>query len=834
MLADQWERVNKIFEKARGLPEHERARYLKNACDDDSELRMQVESLLGHWDQAGPEFLKTPRLHGFSPATQSVDHGAVDSTQGQSSDTSSAQFGAYRIIREIGRGGMGCVYQARDERLGRTVAIKTIAAAERGQVHIDLFDREAQLTANLRHPNIVTLHSYEPQLPCPYFVMEWVDGQPLDQYCRRRHLALRDTLRLLEKIVRALAYAHDQNVIHRDLKSQNILVDSSGEPRILDFGLARIAAKVADSSSVGGPIKGTLQYMAPEQVIHPDEVDQAADVFALGLIMYELLTGIRPPIPPDLKDKEAWKHRTIPLPREINSDVPEALQRICLKATESNPRNRYPTAGHLADDLERFLEGKPITTRPTRYAKLLESRVREHMDVLSSWWQENLITHRELDALHDRYLGLLRADSLWVPEARTLRTGPLLTQIGGWLLVLSAILWPIFYWDDDLNLSYEGIKVSFTGLMRVLLEAIPTIIVNVWAFRLWRRGSKLSALIFTITGIILVPVFLSILQGVIGFPSWNRGSKFELGPSRATNFQMFIATTAGLAYGIWWLKRRRYTLLAGTVAFVFFAFWAALLFVLGMRDWLLGGRYYAFTAMCWIPFFGVMFCTGYRLDKKHADHLAIPFYALTAVSLFLITATIAWDAPKSWLGLGSAAPTASTQPVDVVEPLRTARSLSFFGCGLLYLGIALVLDRSQTRLRRMWGNIIFRLVPPVCLLSWDALGDEPIFGIHLYKDVQGSDVFYLTPVELSVPLLCFALAAVAMRFQLRWFLYYSLLHLAWFIFRTTDRFLADRLAWPFTLVGVGILALVVGLWIERIRARQYPSDTPTPSPELTG
>ena len=833
MQADQWAKVYRIFEEARQLRVEERAGFLEKACGGDAELRDEVESLLRNLDQAETDFLKTPRFHGSAPATKSVNHSAVDPPQGRSVDFSSEQLGAYRIIREIGRGGMGRVYQARDERLGRTVAIKTIAVAERGQVHIDLFDREAQLTANLRHPNIVTLHSYEPQLPCPYFVMEWVDGQPLDHYCRRRQMVLHDIVKLLEKIVRAVAYAHDQNVIHRDLKSQNILVDSSGEPRILDFGLARIAAKVADSSSVGGPIKGTLLYMAPEQVIRPEDVDQAADVFALGLIMYELLTGTRPPIPPDLKDKEAWKHRTIPLPREINSDVPEALQRICLKATESNPRNRYPTAGHLADDLKRFLEGRPITTRPTRYAKLLESRVREHIDVLSSWRQENLITHRELDALHDRYLGLLRADSLWVPEARTLRTGPLLTQLGGWLLVLSAILWPIFYWDDDLNLSYDGIKVSFTGLMRILLEAIPTIIVNIWAFRLWSRGSKLSALIFTITGIILVPLFLSILQGVIGFPSWDRGSKYELGPARATNFQMLIATTVGLAYGIWWLKRRRYTLLAGTVAFVGFAFWATLLFVSGMYDWLKNGDY-AFTAMCWIPFLAVMFCTGYRLDRVQSDHLAIPFYALATVSLFLITTTVAWDAPKSWFGLGSAAPTASIQPVDVVEPLRTARSLAFFGCGLLYLAIALVLDRSQTRLRRMWGNVIFRLVPPVCLLSWDALGEEPIFSYWLYKDVQGSDVFYLTPVELSVPLLCFALAAVAMQFQLRWFLYYSLLHLAWFIFRTTDRFLENRLAWPFTLVGVGILALVVGLWIERIRARKYPSDTPTPSPDPSG
>jgi serine/threonine protein kinase len=825
MSPEQWKRAQQLFEQVAGLPARERAEFLEAACGDDAELCAEVDSLLSHHDQASSQFMADYARSQRTDVADLLTHSQVDLAIGAASARLTRLEG-YDGLREIGHGGMGRVYQARDMRLNRIVAIKTIATDARSDVHFDLFDREAQLTANLRHPNIVTIFSYEPRKPAPHFVMEWVDGQPLDQYCRRRRLSNDDGARLLEKIARAVAYAHDRGVIHRDLKPQNIFVDSMGEPRILDFGLARIAAKVADTSSVGGAVKGTPRYMAPEQVLSPEEVDRAADIFALGLILYELATGAPPPNAPDVENHDAWKNRLLPLPREQNPDVPEALQRICLKATEVDPRNRYTTADHFADDLRRFIEGTPITTRPTRYAKLLESRVREHMDVLSSWKQENLITHRELDALHDRYLGLLRADSLWVPEARKLRTGPLLTQLGGWLLVLSAVLWPIFYWDEDLRLSYGGLQVSFTGTMRVLLEAIPTIIVNIWAFRLWSRGSKLTALIFTVTGILLVPVFLSILQGVIGFPSWNRGSKYEVEPSRSTNLQMFLATSAGLAYGVYWLRQRRYTLLFGAVAVVAAVFWATLLFVAGMKDWL-GRQEFASTATCWLPFVGAMYLAGYRLDRRESDHLAIPFYAFAAGSFLVVTAILALDAPDSWLGLKKAAYVSSTQPVDVVEPLRTARAICFFICGLLYLGIALVLDRSKTRLRRLWGGIMFRLVPPVCLLSWDALGEEPLGGFWFYKDIQGNEIFYLTPIEISVPILCFVLAGVAMRFQLRWFMYYSLIHLAWFIFRTTDRFLKNELAWPFTLVGVGILALVAGLWIERLREKYYPSDTPS-------
>ncbi|HVP11824.1 MAG TPA: serine/threonine-protein kinase, partial [Phycisphaerae bacterium] len=731
------------------------------------------------------------------------------------------EIDGYRIIHEIGHGGMGHVFQAVDLQLNRVVAIKTIGAAAAARHRRELFNREARLAASLRHSNIVTIFSFQSEGPTPYFVMEWVDGEPLDAFCRHRNLSPPEVIRILEKIALAVAYAHDCGVVHRDLKPQNILVDKTGEPRVLDFGLARLVAGAADSSSIGSPVKGTLRYMAPEQVLDPREVGQTADIFALGLIMYELFTGLPPPAPPGLDDHGAWQKREIPLPREANPDLPEALQRICLKAAEIDPKNRYRSARHLADDLRRFLEGRPILTRPTRYAQLLEGRVREQIDVLNGWEQDQLISHRELDSLHERYLALLRSDSLWVPGARKLRIGPILTQLGGWFLVLSAILWPWFYWNYRSDPRHV---VNLGALGKVLFEALPTILVNRGAFRLWARGNKLVALIFTVTGILLVPVCLAVVLGVTGILGWRQVEELEVFPlDYFSNIQVTAALAVALGYGLWWLKRRPYALLAATVALLGVLLWASILCLLGMKEWL---KYemYADTAIWWLPLTFLAYCGARLLDRPRWDHLAVPFYAAAAISFLVITATLALDAPESWLHLPGTSLLALSGPHPEVDQFRAAQEVLLFLCGLLYLAIALVHDRSKTRLRRLWGAIYFRIVPPMCLLSWDLLGDEPIEVLIS----RGHHV--LTPIELTVPLLCFALAALSMRFQLRWFLYYSLLHLAWFIFRTTDRYLQNALAWPFTLLFIGILALGAGLLIEHIRRRENPTDTPTPSP----
>lgn len=507
MTPKRTQQAYELFEQALRRSPDDRPAFLLEACGNDAELRSEIESLLEHDQRSAAGFMESSDRTGgaFLAPTQPPRH-ANDSTPPRDQQP---EIEGYEVICKLGHGGMGVVYQARDTRLDRMVAIKTILGEFQSKDRLELLRREARLAARLRHPNIVAVHALVDACDPPCIVMEWVDGVPLDAVARR--LNLRDSVKLVVKVARAAAYAHEMGVVHRDLKPGNILVDRTGEPRLLDFGLARAMLRQDEASSCAG-MKGTPQFMAPEQFLAPADVGPAADIYALGLVLYVMLTGIAPPAPDSAKDVSDWANRMLPLPREVNPDIPEPLQRICLTACEQKEADRYPTAGHMADDLERYLGGRSVRARPTRYAQLLEDRVRSHVEAIAHWEADNLITRREADSLEDRYVGLLRPESLWAPGARRLLPSAILIQVGGWFVVLSTILWETFYWND------------LSSAQRILAIGIPTVIINGAALVLWKRFSQLVALIFTVLGTLLIPLFALVLL-----------SEFEILATRAVD-----------------------------------------------------------------------------------------------------------------------------------------------------------------------------------------------------------------------------------------------------------------------------------------------------------
>jgi len=271
-------------------------------------------------------------------------------------------FGKYELISEIARGGMGVVYRARDTVLNRVVAIKMIlsgtmaTADERGR-----FQREAQLVANLDHPNVVPIHEVGEQDGLPYFTMRLIEGGSLADRLHAYHDDPRAAGRLVAILARAIQFANEKGFIHCDLKPSNILMDRDGSPRITDFGLARHASE-SSGMTVSGAILGTPSYMAPEQASgQRREISPATDVYGLGAIFYELLTG-RPPfhLPTKMETVlQALYGEPIP-PRELRPDLPRELESICLKCLEKSPKDRYPSAAALADDLTRYLQGDAV------------------------------------------------------------------------------------------------------------------------------------------------------------------------------------------------------------------------------------------------------------------------------------------------------------------------------------------------------------------------------------------------------------------------------------------------------------------------------------------
>ncbi len=276
-----------------------------------------------------------------------------------------ADFGDYELLEEIGRGGQGVVYRALQKSLNRTVALKVIGLGHwASDAHLKRFRREAEAAASLDHPGIVPIYEVGERDGSCYFSMKLIEGGQLDEVVRREPMPIRRTVELIAKVARTVHYAHDHSILHRDIKPGNILLDAKGEPHLTDFGLARL---VETESTVTRTLEvlGTPSYMAPEQAVgNNDAVSSVTDVYGLGAVLYQLVTG-HPPF------AGGTTYETIKLlldteprqPRLWNAKIDRDLSTICLKCLEKDPKRRYSSALALAEDLERWLKHEPILAR---------------------------------------------------------------------------------------------------------------------------------------------------------------------------------------------------------------------------------------------------------------------------------------------------------------------------------------------------------------------------------------------------------------------------------------------------------------------------------------
>jgi formylglycine-generating enzyme required for sulfatase activity len=269
----------------------------------------------------------------------------------------------YEVLDELGRGGMGVVYRARQVRAGRLVALKMIlSGAHANPAELSRFLSEAEAIARLQHPNIVQVFEVGEHQGVPYFSLEYCPHGSLDRALRATPLAPGEAAALVEKLARAMDAAHQKGLIHRDLKPANVLLADDGTPKITDFGLAKKADGAGQTAS--GTILGTPSYMAPEQADNCKQVGPAADVYSLGAILYECLTG-RPPFRAEAPLDtilQVLNNEPVP-PRQLQSKAPRDLDTICLHCLEKAPGKRYPSAWELAEDLRRFRSGEPIRAR---------------------------------------------------------------------------------------------------------------------------------------------------------------------------------------------------------------------------------------------------------------------------------------------------------------------------------------------------------------------------------------------------------------------------------------------------------------------------------------
>jgi len=272
------------------------------------------------------------------------------------------EFGDYELLEQIGRGGQGVVFRARQKSLNRIVALKVIGLGHWAtEAHLKRFRLEAEAAASLEHPGIVPIHEVGERDGSCYFSMKFVEGGQLDAVVRPEAMPPRRAAEVIAKVARTVHYAHEHGILHRDIKPGNILLDAKGEPHLTDFGLARL---VESESTVTRTMEvlGTPSYMAPEQAVGNNAaVSSITDVYGLGAVLYQLLTG-QPPF------AGGTTYETIKLlldteprqPRLLNPKIDRDLSTICLKCLEKDPKRRYPSALGLAEDLERWLGHEPI------------------------------------------------------------------------------------------------------------------------------------------------------------------------------------------------------------------------------------------------------------------------------------------------------------------------------------------------------------------------------------------------------------------------------------------------------------------------------------------
>jgi serine/threonine protein kinase len=387
LTAERWQRIKGVFQIAAALEPSQRAAYLDQACEGEPELRFEVESLLNASGQA-EDFIEKPALHPSALAMIANP----DSIIGR-------RVGPYKITGEVGRGGMGEVYRAvrDDDHFRQQVAIKIVKRGMDTEYVLRRFRNERQILAGLEHPNIARLlDGGATDNGLPYYVMEFIEGQPIDEYCAALKLTTADRLRLFLPVCAAVHFAHQKMVVHRDIKPGNILITSEGIPKLLDFGIA----KILDPENSTGPFEPTLTqtsfrmmtpaYASPEQV-RGQAITPVSDVYSLGVLLYELLTGRRPY---ELKGRAP--HEMAQLICEAEPPKPSAaagrgaetrrtrqglqgdVDSIVLTAMRKDPERRYSSAQAFSDDIRRHLERLPVLARSDGAGYRLSKWVARH------------------------------------------------------------------------------------------------------------------------------------------------------------------------------------------------------------------------------------------------------------------------------------------------------------------------------------------------------------------------------------------------------------------------------------------------------------------------
>jgi len=687
----------------------------------------------------------------------------------------------FRTIERIGRGGMGAVYKLHDLTLDRIVAAKVLHGEARGDTRLTAFLREAKSMALFSDPRIVRIFEFREEADPPVIIMEHVEGFELGRI--GPSLEYHQRAAVLRAVADAVHHAHTLGIQHRDLKPSNVMLDGRLEPKILDFGLS-------DGNPFRGHLRGTPAYVAPEQLDPSQPIDARTDVYALGVVCYELLCGV-PPFTggSDAEVLDAIRRGEPRLPVEVDARVPEPLQAIALKAMERNPADRYQSAKELSLDLGRYLDGLPVTARPSRYASTLQSRVRPHLDAIADWLRLRLIHPHEATRLRAAYRRLDARDDDWILASRELSYSQIALYLGAFLLLAGSL----FYF------TARRIHGVGTGMLEPFLTlGLPFLGLNAAGSWLYGRTHRAVGVAFYLGGVILLPLFLLIWFNETGWlvvPADTPGQLFT--DAAVSNRQLQVTVLLACAWA-GWLAARTTTAALSTVFTILLLLAAlALLADFGLRSWVEEGEL-DLLALHLAPLTVAYVSLGWLLERRRWTWFARPLYVAGALTLLVVLDLLALDG-EMFRHVGVTL--TRLQPERVSDPalLDTVGALTLNGA-LIYAA-AVWVERRGTDVMATASHVLLVLAPFSMLEPLAYLVETGDYSLRF-------DWLYL--------ILAVTIALLSRLRQRRSFYYAGLVNTGFALYSIADHHdWFDRPAWGMTVLGAGLLALVGGYLIDR-------------------
>jgi serine/threonine protein kinase len=687
-------------------------------------------------------------------------------------------FPGFRTIQRLGAGGMGEVYKLQDLKLDRFVAGKVVRT---GRLSANLADflREARSMALFKDRRIVQIFEFRADATPPVIIMEYVEGFELGRVGPSLEFSQR--ARIVREICEAIQHAHGLGIQHRDLKPSNIMLDGSLAPKILDFGLS-----TGDPST--GHLQGTLAYIAPEQLDPSQPIDARTDVYALGVILYELLCGTTPFAGRDTMEViQAIREVPVRLPIEVEARVPEPLQAIALKAMERRPADRYASAREMALDLTRYLEGRPVLARPTQYASTLDARVQPHLNQIAEWVRLKLIYPHEADRIQSAYGGLAAREDDWIASSRALSYSQIALYFGAFLLLAGSLF---YFGADRLFGNVKGL------LGPILVLAVPFAGLNIAGRYLYRTERRAVAVAFFLAGVSLLPLFLLIWfheAGILVAAADAPNQLFDGGS--VSNRQLQVTILVACLWSGWLAFRTRTSALSTVFTLLAFLLAVALMADAGLRSWVDEGHYDRIALHLW-PLAAGYAGLGLALERTGRPWFVTPLYIATALVLVGVLDLLAIDGKTFWYLGGFSLQPFQPKHVSSQTLIDTVTTLSLNGMAFYAVGSLM----SRRALMKVSATLLFVIAPFSTL--------EPIAYLVQTKEYAlRFDWLYLALAATT--------AIISHHRQRKSFYYAGVINSGFALYWVAEhRHWLEKPGWAIALVAVGLVVLGGGFVLD--------------------